>query len=311
MSYILELINNSVAEKPEELVHYGEQLYTRRISRAADRICDNLKNSPIVLVSGPSASGKTTTAQKLGEALLKKGVSAKTIALDNYFKTVDPETAPRDENGEIDLESPDCLDIDLLLKHFAELAKGGEIKIPYYLFTRQRRSKSKFTILRLLKNQVAIFEGIHALNDKISGRYRGAFKLYISTNSNIESNGKKVFDKTWFRLMRRIVRDKKFRNTRPAKTLNLWDNIRRGEKRFINPFIIGADLTLDTSFVYEVAIMKNYIETMCADIPPETENYEVIKDILDFLAMVEPLDEKYIPEESMFREFIGGGIYKY
>ena len=311
MSYNLELINSAVSMKPTELIEYGEGLYTRRIDRAAGKICDNLEKSPIILVSGPSSSGKTTTAQKLGEALLKKGVNAKTVAMDNYFKSFDPETAPRDENGEIDLESPECLDVELLVRHFNELSKGREVNVPYFNFLNRQRSETDFTPVRLEKNEVAIFEGIHALNDKICGGHAGAFKLYISTASNIESGEKKVFDKTWFRLMRRIVRDMKFRNTEPALTLSLWDNIQRGEKKFINPFVFGANMTLDTSFVYEIAVMKKYIESMCADIPPQTENYDIIQEILGVLARTASLDDEYIPEDSMFREFIGGGIYKY
>jgi len=311
MSYQLEEINRGVREDPEGLVRAGNEAYEERLQQAAGQIYANMEKCPIVFLSGPSGSGKTTTAQKLGETLSRRGVRTHSISLDNYFTTLDPATAPRDENGEIDLESPLCLDAELLDDHFERLTRGEEIHVPQYVFSEQKRSDTVFTPVRLQENEIAIFEGIHALNSLVSGGHPDAFCLFIGTESRVYDGDKVVFRKTWFRLLRRLARDTTFRGTSPETTLALWDNVARGEKKYILPFTYRADLSLDTSFIYEIPVMKRKIERLCADVKPETENYGLIVRILEALKSFEALDEHYIPEDAMLREFIGGGKYAY
>ena len=160
--------------------------YAAKIRGAADMIAENLRQSPIVLLSGPSGSGKTTTAQKIEEELTKRGVRTYTISMDNYFRTVDPATAPRTKEGAIDFESPLCMDMELLNEHFTKLARGERILVPKYEFARQMRVLEPSKSLKLKKDEIVIFEGIHALNDDITAKHPEAFKLYISARSNVE-----------------------------------------------------------------------------------------------------------------------------
>ena len=180
MAYQLQEINRRIQSDVKEFLAECDQDYTQRVSLAADKILGNLENSPIVLLSGPSGSGKTTTALKIAEELRRRGVGSHAVALDNYFKTLNPRTAPRTPEGDIDYESPQCLDMDLLDRHFTALSHGEEILVPKFEFARQMRNDSLGTPLKLEKNEIAIFEGIHALNDDIAGRHPEAAKLYIS-----------------------------------------------------------------------------------------------------------------------------------
>ena len=165
MAYSLKQINDAVRSDPQGFAQECDAAYNKKIEAAARKIMDNLKNSRIVLLSGPSGSGKTTTAKKIEAKLEELGVHSHAVALDNYFQTVDPETAPRNREGQIDYESPFCLDMDLLNRHFKLLDQGEKILIPKFEFARQMRSAVKTRPLQLGQDEVAIFEGIHALNE--------------------------------------------------------------------------------------------------------------------------------------------------
>lgn len=311
MSYSLEWINEMVQNDPSGLVRQCDEIFHERVVNAADMICENMSLSPIVLLSGPSGSGKTTTAKKLSEELSARGIISTAVSMDNYFKTIDPKTVRRDENGEIDFESPDCLDMELLNEHFSGLSKGNEIKIPSFNFSQQKRSTSKFSYMRLSENELAIFEGIHALNDIMTDAHPEAFTLYISASSNIESCGKEVFFGSWMRLVRRIVRDSKFRGTSAELTLSLWDNIQRGEERYIRPFLHKAKLMLDSSLPYEVPVMKLSATPILEGVGCGTENFNELQCILTALKLFSAMDETIVAPDSLLREFIGGGKYKY
>ena len=184
MAYFLKEINDAVRSDPQGFVQESDALYAKKIESAAKKIRDNLKNSRIVLLSGPSGSGKTTTAKKIEAKLEEMGINSHAVSMDNYFRTVDPETAPRNREGQIDYESPFCMDMDLLNRHFASLDRGEKILIPKFEFARQMRSDIKSQPLQLGKDEIAIFEGIHALNDIITGRNPAAAKVYISARSD-------------------------------------------------------------------------------------------------------------------------------
>ncbi|MEG1858034.1 MAG: adenylyl-sulfate kinase, partial [Pseudoflavonifractor sp.] len=171
MAYALEEINARVRADPKEYLAECDANYHSSIAAAAEHILSRMAESPIVLLSGPSGSGKTTTALKLEEELRRRGVSTHTVSMDNYFITMDPKTAPRTPEGTLDLESPHCLDMALLDESFSKLARGEEILIPHFEFARQMRNDALGVPLRLQKNELAIFEGIHALNDDIAGRH--------------------------------------------------------------------------------------------------------------------------------------------
>ena len=311
MAYQLQEINRRVQSGAAEFLAECDENYAQRVSLAADKILSNLERSPIVLLSGPSGSGKTTTAMKIAEELLRRGVNSRAVAMDNYFLTQDPRTAPRTPEGAIDYESPLCLDMELLSQHFAALSRGEEILIPQFEFARQMRNDSLGTPLKLERNEIAIFEGIHALNDDIAGRHPEAAKLYISARSNINEGAVLRFKGTWMRLVRRAVRDYSFRGAGVARTLEMWANVRRGEKLYVSPFKNKADIVFDSSLPYEVPVMKHYAVPILKSVPEDNERHDEMLELVKAFDHFQPIDPALVARDSLLREFIGGGSYKY
>ena len=311
MAYSLAQINDAVRSDPSGFVQESDAAYNKKIEAAARKIAANLGRSRIVLLSGPSGSGKTTTAKKIEAKLEEMGIHSHAVSMDNYFKTVDPETAPRNRDGQIDYESPFCMDMDLLNRHFAALDRGEKILIPKFEFARQMRNDSLGTPLKLEKNEIAVFEGIHALNDDIAGRHPEATKLYISARSNINEGAVLRFKGTWMRLTRRAVRDYSFRGTGVAQTLAMWANVRRGEKLYISPFRSRADIIFDSSLPYEVPVMKNYALPILQSVPENNERHDEMLELVKAFEHFEAIDPALVAQDSLLREFIGGGSYKY
>lgn len=311
MAYQLSDINFKTVADPKGFIEECDETYRARVRTAADKIIENRKNSPIVLLSGPSGSGKTTTAMKISEELERRGIHTHYVGMDDYFKTVDPDTAPRTPEGDIDLESPLCLDMDLLNEHFTMLAEGKRIYVPKYEFSRQMRILEPSKSIKLGKDEIVVFEGIHALNDEITGRHPQAFKLYISARSNVEFNGAVVFKGTWFRLVRRMVRDYNFRGADPAQTMKMWANVRRGEKANISPFKDKADYQFDSSFQYELAVFNDTATKLFSSIPEGIERYDELRQVLPALQLFGVIDESLVAPDALIREFIGGGVYEY
>ena len=312
MAYLLREINERCLQDAPAFIAECDQIYADRLALAADRIMANMHRSPIVLLSGPSGSGKTTTAMKICEVLEERGVRTHSISLDNYFKDVTPEDTPRTPEGRYDLESPLCLDMELLNQHFTALSNGEKVYVPKFDFVHQRRFNRYSSALRLKDNEVAVFEGIHALNDAITDVHPEAFKLYISARSNVvDDDGKLVFKGTWMRLMRRTVRDYLFRGTQAQETLAHWANIRRGEKLYISPFKDKADLQFDSSFAYEVPVLNNTATDLFTAMPEDTPRYSELQSILPAFERFVDIPPDLLAPESLLREFIGGGKYKY
>ena len=308
MPYSLTQLNDAVRSDPKAFAEECDAAYAKKVAAAAEKIAAHREESRIILLSGPSGSGKTTTALKIEEQLEKMGIETHTVAMDNYFNTLDPETAPRTPAGEIDFESPFCLDIDLLNRHFSMLDRGETIHVPKYEFARQMRSNILSQPLHLGENELAIFEGIHALNDIIVGRNPKAFKLYIAARSNlVDDDGKVVFEHSWLRLCRRMVRDNLFRGSDAAATLKMWPNVRRGEKLYISPYKENAHIMFDSSLAFEFAVIKPLVLPLLEAIP--AGQYEVVDDMLRGFEKIEPLDEKFVAPDSLAREFIGGSTY--
>ena len=310
MAYDLKDINFRTVSDPKGFIDECDEVYARRVETAADMIIENSRRSPIVLLSGPSGSGKTTTARKISEALDRRGVHAHYVGMDDYFQTVDPATAPRTPEGDIDFESPLCLDMELLNEHFSMLAEGKRIFVPKYEFSRQMRVIEPSKSIKLKKDEIVVFEGIHALNDMITQRHPDAFKLYISARSNVEFNGEVVFKGTWFRLVRRTVRAHKFRGADPDQTLSMWANVRRGEKANISPFKNKADFQFDSSFPYEMAVMNEAATKLFSSIPEGIERYDELRQVLPALQLFGVIDESLVAPDALIREFIGGGEYE-
>ena len=307
--YKLKTINERIRMDAVEFVADCDFDYQKKINFAADAICENMHISPIVLLSGPSGSGKTTTATKIAEELTRRGVGSHSIALDNYFKDITVDT-PKTRDGVHDLESPFCIDIDYLNGHFTALSRGEVVAVPKYDFPNQRRAAEPSKLLKLGQDEIAIFEGIHALNDMITMKHPEAFKLYISARSNILNDERKsVFKGTWMRLVRRVVRDSLFRGAHPNYTMALWANVRKGEKKYISPFKEKANLMLDSSLPYEVSLMKTKAPQVILKVEDGVDRFEEIRSIVPAFEQFLEIDESIVPENSLIREFIGGGIY--
>jgi len=311
MAYQLHEINNRIKNDVSDFLAECDRAYAQRVSLAADKILSNLTRSPIVLLSGPSGSGKTTTALKIAEELRRRGVNSHAVAMDNYFKTLDRRTAPRTPEGDIDYESPLCMDMDLLDEHFTTLSAGGEILIPKFEFARQMRNNAAGVPLQLGKNEIAIFEGIHALNDDIAGRHPEAACMYISARSNVCDGDVLRFKGTWMRLTRRAVRDYQFRGTGVEGTMAMWANVRRGEKLYISPFKGRADIIIDSSLPYEVSVMKNFAKPLLEAVPQDNERHVELLDLIEGFRWFEEIDPALVAPDSLIREFIGGGSYLY
>ena len=310
MAYKLDEINLRTVRDPKEFMEECDAVYMQRLEEAVRRILDNKKRSPIILLSGPSGSGKTTTSMKIAEAMEKHGICAHYVAMDDYFKTVDHST-PRTPEGELDLESPLCLDMELLNRHFSQLANGERIYVPKYEFSRRMRVQAPSKSIKLGSDEMVIFEGIHALNTMITDVHPEAFKLYISARSDVEFQGSVVFKRTWFRLVRRMVRDYKFRGSDPVETMSMWGNVRRGELHYISPYKDQADFRFDTSFAYEPAVFNVTATKLFQAVPEGIDRFDELRRVLPALQLFGVIDEDLVAPDALIREFIGGGIYDY
>lgn len=312
MEYKLSNINQDAKLDPVSFLQASDAAYEQQLDAVALQIIAHTAISPIVFMAGPSGSGKTTTALKLSAHVEAHGARAHTVALDHYFRSVNEETYPRTENGKLDYESPYCLDLALLGEQFAALNRGEAIEIPHYHFTTQRQERHTGIFLQPQPGDVVIFEGIHALNDMFAEMAPTALRLYISPSANIvDDEGKTVFNGTWMRLCRRILRDHQFRNTSALETLNMWENIRNGEKKNIDPFKARADLQINSALPYELCVMKQYMTDLLKEIPQDMGLYDEVAPIPQALELFQPINPELVAPESLIREFMGGGIYKY
>lgn len=301
-SFDIDKINQAVADDPRALIERSDAEYERKITDAARVIATRLKESPVVLLSGPSGSGKTTTANKLTRRLEKMGIRSHTVSMDDYFRSCREATYPRTPEGDPDFESPLGMDIPLLNQHFEQLARGEEILVPHFQFARQMRDTSHYTPLRVGPDEVVIFEGIHALNDLFA--HPGATCLYISARTDLSRGGEVVIPHTWTRFMRRTVRDYNYRGSAALQTMQMWPNIRRGEKLYISPYKDRAQIQFDTSLAYEVPVLRGFAEPLLAALPENAPELGNVRTMLESLRELEPMDAWLVPETSLLREFI-------
>lgn len=316
MSYLtgpfdLEDIEREVRTDPRGFMAECDHALSGRILRTAAQIAAGVRARPIVLLAGPSGSGKTTTAGKLAQELRWIGVGAEVISMDDYFLTVGEDTHPLDARGNIDFESPECMDIPLLVEHFRRLVNGEEIHVPRFDFQNQRRDPDKVKPLRLRRDEVVIFEGIHALNPLLMGEGETAsreVRVYASARANTRSGGEMVYKGTWMRLTRRIIRDDNFRGWPPDKTFRLWANVRRGEKKYISPYKEAADFKIDTALAYEIPALRDHALPLFVSVPGDVERAAELRQIHDQLVRFPSLPEAWVSKRSLLREFIGGGL---
>lgn len=293
----------------EDFILVTEALQERRVSEIADRI-GRKDEARIVLIAGPSSSGKTTFAKKLSIQLRVLGFRPIAISLDDYF--VPRDRTPRDADGNYDFESIDAIDLELFNEHLNRLLAGDEVQLPRFDFkTGTRASTGK--VLHLPDAGLIITEGIHGLNPRLTGDVPGerTFRVYVSALTQLNLDGRNRIPTTDNRLVRRMVRDFRFRGHTAGDTLAMWPLVRRGEERNIFPFQDSADEAFNSALDYELGVLKSYAEPLLRSVKPNDFGYGEALRLLSFLQHFVPIDARYVPERSIVREFVGGSRFKY
>ncbi len=294
-------------KKIKEYILLDEALHEKKMAKIADDIV-NRKKIKVVLIAGPSSSGKTTFAHRLGIQLRLNGLKPVTISVDNYF--VERENNPKDEFGNYDFECIEAIDTKLFNEHILKLLNGEEIDVPTFDFEvgTKRYNGEK---MRLKDDQILVIEGIHCLNDKLTSLIPKdqKYKIYISclTVLNLDFNNR--ISTTDSRLIRRIVRDHQFRGYSALHTLRMWDSVNRGEEKNIFPYQEEADSMFNSSLIYEIAVLKDYAVPLLKEINNTMPEYSEAKKLLSLLEYFESVPSEYVPTNSLLREFIGGSIF--
>ncbi|MHB1651148.1 MAG: uridine kinase family protein [Desulfitobacteriaceae bacterium] len=296
------------SNRSQEIICVAEALHEKKISLIADQILEQRRHIRVILISGPSSSGKTTFAQRLSTQLRVNGLRPVALSLDNYFRS--REDTPRDANDQPDFEALEALDLELLDNHLNNLIKGGEVETPVFDFVQgQRQPLGK--PLSLGTDDILLIEGIHGLNPRLvpSLDRSQQFKIYVSALFQLNIDALNRIPTTEVRLIRRLVRDDQFRGIDPKRTLAQWASVRRGENTNIFPYQEEADVMFNSSLLYELNALRAYAEPLLVNIPPENPYRETIERLLRLLSFFCPLVPSKVPHNSILREFIGGSIY--
>ena len=306
----LTKLNRAIRDgKAKDIVMLDEALHEKKISRIADSIAEK-KDVKMVLIAGPSSSGKTTFAQRLGLQLQLNGLKPVTISVDNYF--VEREQTPVDSDGKYDFEAIEAVDMKLLNEHIERLLNGEEVEMPTFNFTTGSK-EYKGNKIKLGKDDIIVMEGIHCLNDRLTAQIprNKKFKVYISALTVLNIDEFNRISTTDSRLIRRIVRDSNFRSYSAIHTLKMWDSVNRGELKNIFPFQEEADAMFNTSLIYEICVLKKYALPQLEAIDNRSIEFSEAKRIREFLKYFEDIPDDLVPTNSLLREFIGGGDFKY
>ena len=296
-----------------ELINVSEALQEKRISQIADEILHrSQKGQPVklILISGPSSSGKTTFSKRLSVQLMANGLRPYPISLDDYF--VDREDTPKDENGNYDYESLYALDLDFFNQQLQALLKGEEVELPRFNFTTGKREWSGKR-LKVDDNMILILEGIHALNPELTTHIptESKFKIYVSALTTILLDNHNYIPTTDNRLLRRIIRDYKYRGYSAEDTISRWPSVRAGEDKWIFPYQENADVMFNSALLFELAIIKDYAEPILRKVPNNRPEYSEAYRLRKFLEYFVPLQDKELPPTSLLREFLGGSSFRY
>ena len=293
----------------KELILFSEALHEKKIAEIAQKIKDH-GNVRMVLIAGPSSSGKTTFAGKLGMSLRVNGIKPVTISVDNYF--VERKDNPKDEHGNYDFECIEALDLDLFNSQLVDLLDGKEVNLPTFNFTTGEKEYRGNT-LKLKEDEILIIEGIHCLNDRLTSLIprENKFKVYISDLTVLNVDYYNRISTTDTRLIRRIVRDYNFRNYTAEHTLKTWYSVNRGEQKNIFPYQEEADVMFNSSIVYELAVLKKYAMPLLEEIPQTSREYSEARRLIALLKYFETMNSDLIPNNSLLREFIGGSIFEH
>ena len=293
--------------KISDLIRIDETLQSNKLLMLAKRINDNKKKIRIVLLAGPSSSGKTTTSRKLCMFLQSFGLQPKVLSMDDYF--VEREDNPKDENGNPDYECLEAIDLKLFDSQLGSLLEGKEVTIPTFNFAlgkKEYRNK-----LKLGADDIIVIEGIHAIDPKILTNIprENKFKIYISALTELNMDEHNRVSTTDNRLLRRIIRDNRTRGYDVEHTLRSWPSVRSGEEKYIFPFQDEADYTINSALIYEIGVLKTYVEPLLYSVPNSSPYYEEAKRLINFLRLFLPIPADDIPADSILREFIGNGCF--
>lgn len=305
---------NHAVERHEtsELINVAEAMHDKLIGRISDDILDRKKHGggSVIFIAGPSSSGKTTTSKRLGIQLMTNLMRPKMISLDDYF--VNRADTPLDENGDYDYESLFALDLELFNSDIRALLRGETINLPTYSFELGRRV-DKDRPLHLDADEVLIVEGIHGLNPELTAAIPQdqIFKMYVSALTTLRIDNHNWISTSDNRLLRRLVRDNKYRGTSPEDTIRRWPSVRRGEEKWIFPFQENADATFNSSLLFEIGVMKPYAEPLLRTVPHNVPEYTTAYRLLRFLQYFRPIPEAQVPSTSLLREFLGGSSFHY
>ena len=291
-----------------QLITVFEAMQEKHLSKIADDIAS--RDVKVVMIAGPSSSGKTTTCKRLSVQLVINGIWPKQISMDDYY--VDRENTPLDENGEYDFESLHALNLELFNEHVNALINGEEVELPRYNFATGKSEKSGKK-LKLEENEILVIEGIHALNPDLTSSIpqRQIFRLYASALTTIMLDDHNYVSTTDNRLIRRMVRDHKYRNTSAEQTLARWASVRRGEDKWIFPFQENADAVFNTALLFELAVLKSQAESLLFGVKEDSPQYSEARRLIRFLRHIAPMSEDQIPFTSLLREFLGGSSFEY
>ena len=302
--------NNAVAtDHSVDLINISEALQEKKIAHIADEIAQR-KGVKLILLAGPSSSGKTTTCKRLSIQLIANGLRPLQISLDDYF--VDREQSPRDENGDYDFESIHALNLKLINEQFNALFHGEEVELPRYDFPTGKSVKSG-NKLKMEDNNVLVVEGIHALNPELTAQIPEELKyrVYVSALTTILLDDHNYIPTTDNRLLRRIIRDYKYRGVDARETIRRWPSVRAGENKWIFPFQENADVMFNSAMLFELAVIKQQAEPLLEQVPENCPEYSEAYRLLKFLKYIKPIPNTDIPPTSLLREFLGGSSFKY
>ena len=292
------------------LIMVSEALQEKKIAKIADEIAKRRADVRLVLIAGPSSSGKTTTSKRLSVQLLTNGIKPVPLSLDDWF--LDRDKTPRDAHGDYDFESIYALNLPLLNEQLAALFRGDEVELPRYDFP-TGRSVSSGRRLRLKDDEVLVVEGIHALNPELTAQIPDELKyrVYASALTTILLDNHNYVPTTDNRLLRRIIRDHKYRAVSAQETIRRWPSVRRGENKWIFPFQEQADQMFNTAMLFELAVIKSQAEPLLEQVPESCEEYAEAYRLRKFLSYIHPIPMDQIPPTSLLREFLGGSSFKY
>jgi len=292
------------------LIKVSEALHEKKVASIADMVSQRSEKVRFVLVSGPTSSGKTTFSKRLSIQLIVSGLKPVVLSLDNYF--VNREDTPLDENGDWDFEHLHSLDLALFNQNLKQLLNGEEIEIPFFNFEDGKRYY-KGEKLKLHEDSILIMEGIHALNPELIPDIPSetTFKIYVSALTTISIDNHNWIPTTDTRLLRRIIRDYRFRNYSARETIARWPSVRRGEEKWIFPYQENADVLFNSALLFELAVLKRHAEPILAEVPKYCDEYTETHRLIKFLNYFVPIHDREIPPTSLLREFVGGSSFRY